>query len=298
MLIHIVGGDASLSFTTTLPNILRRYNPNLYGFSFSYTPFMNFVNLTNTQFNLAATGGLTGDVLSQAQELVRKMRADSRVDFDNDWKMVTVLVGYNDLCMFSCESGRGRPNVYRQDLINAFDYMQENMPRTFVNLIQLTHMRELQEQILMNTARSVICRAAFNAGCACSPYGTLNVTADTFDQLIEDYQQALRSIVSSGRYNNSDSFTVVLQPFQTRIELNQTTFDLSSFIDDCTHFSPIGMRDLATGLWQNLFEAVGAKSTNLSIPTQGLTCPTDGQEFFLTARSGVVVNPATTGSGE
>ena len=34
----------------------------------------------------------------QAMELVDKMRADPEVDFHNDWKIVTLFVGGNDLC--------------------------------------------------------------------------------------------------------------------------------------------------------------------------------------------------------
>ena len=38
----------------------------------------------------------------QAELLVKRMKSNSNIDFDNDWKVITVFVGGNDLCDF-CE---------------------------------------------------------------------------------------------------------------------------------------------------------------------------------------------------
>lgn len=35
---------------------------------------------------------------SQARKLINRIRGDSKVDFNNDWKVVTILSGNNDLC--------------------------------------------------------------------------------------------------------------------------------------------------------------------------------------------------------
>ena len=40
------------------------------------------------------------DMPTQARNLVNKMKADSTIDFDNDWKMVTLFIGGNNLCDF------------------------------------------------------------------------------------------------------------------------------------------------------------------------------------------------------
>ena len=34
----------------------------------------------------------------QAELLVERMKKDSNVDFENDWKVITIFVGGNDLC--------------------------------------------------------------------------------------------------------------------------------------------------------------------------------------------------------
>ena len=40
------------------------------------------------------------DMPGQAQNLVNKLKADSTIDFQNDWKMITLFVGGNNLCAF------------------------------------------------------------------------------------------------------------------------------------------------------------------------------------------------------
>ena len=54
-------------------------------------------------FNLAVTGAESDDVILQAENLVAKMRTDRNVDFQRDWKMITVLVGHNDICSHACQ---------------------------------------------------------------------------------------------------------------------------------------------------------------------------------------------------
>ena len=39
----------------------------------------------------------------QARDLVAKMKASRDVDMDHDWKLVTILIGGNDLCQY-CEN--------------------------------------------------------------------------------------------------------------------------------------------------------------------------------------------------
>ena len=36
----------------------------------------------------------------QAEKLVERMKKESNIDFENDWKVITIFVGGNDLCDF------------------------------------------------------------------------------------------------------------------------------------------------------------------------------------------------------
>ncbi len=46
---------------------------------------------------------LSRNMAAQAQDLVDRAAADERIDFDNDWKVITLFVGGNDLCA-SCRN--------------------------------------------------------------------------------------------------------------------------------------------------------------------------------------------------
>lgn len=45
-------------------------------------------------------------MLEEAEMLVERMKADTKVNYEEDWKLLTMFVGGNDLCG-SCEVGGG-----------------------------------------------------------------------------------------------------------------------------------------------------------------------------------------------
>lgn len=53
---------------------------------------------TNRMTEMKYTGACCRDMPPQANLLLQRMRADPRVNMVEDWKMVTLFVGGNDLC--------------------------------------------------------------------------------------------------------------------------------------------------------------------------------------------------------
>ena len=43
---------------------------------------------------------LQRDMPGQAELLVKRMKKNPKIDFQNDWKVITIFVGGNDLCRF------------------------------------------------------------------------------------------------------------------------------------------------------------------------------------------------------
>jgi hypothetical protein len=39
--------------------------------------------------------------------IYRAMRADPRINFHHDWKMVTIIIGHNDACTHFCNATMG-----------------------------------------------------------------------------------------------------------------------------------------------------------------------------------------------
>lgn len=278
-----LGGDASLPYVTTLPNILRQYNPDLYGFSNGTTPPYGFIDLPNTRLNVARSGAGTIEMLQQAQDLVRKIRESDSIDFDNDWKLVTLYVGSNDICKDSCAGGTMvGPESWLQNISSGLDYLQNNLPRTFVNLVQIIHLTDYHTQ-LNNTSVGPICRNFISQiGCPCGIFGQSSL-GDQFEQLLIDYRQGLQELVDT--YEDSDTFTVVLQPYQTELLFQPGDAILAVAAADCLHLNPIGNQQLAIGLWNNMLERVGEKMSRTTIPIININCPTEQQPFLFTAQN-------------
>ncbi|KAG9347334.1 hypothetical protein JZ751_004901, partial [Albula glossodonta] len=47
---------------------------------------------------MAVAGAISDDMPGQARLLVDKMKTDTRINFEADWKVITLFIGGNDLC--------------------------------------------------------------------------------------------------------------------------------------------------------------------------------------------------------
>lgn len=122
-----IGGQWDWRNVTTLPNILKAFNPNLIGYSRKDAyPFHE-----DTQYNMAEIGAVSADIPHMAKALVKRMKLDKRIDFKNTWKMVTISIGGNDICTFICtmEKPESLPQKHRNTLIKTLRYFRDNMPR-------------------------------------------------------------------------------------------------------------------------------------------------------------------------
>ena len=48
----------------------------------------------------------------QAEKLVERMKKESNIDFENDWKVITIFVGGNDLCDFCDNKVEPNKNIH------------------------------------------------------------------------------------------------------------------------------------------------------------------------------------------
>ncbi len=73
----------------------------------------------------------------QAQLLVDRMRAMADVDFENDWKVVTLFIGGNDLCDYCYSEAELSVENYKNHIQSALDILHAQLPRTFVNVVSI-----------------------------------------------------------------------------------------------------------------------------------------------------------------
>ncbi|AWP16316.1 putative phospholipase B1 membrane-associated [Scophthalmus maximus] len=277
-----IGGDENITSVTTLPNILREFSSNLTGFSEG----VGSEDSPKAFLNQAVAGAKSGDMVRQVRVLVDKMKEDVRIDFHNDWKVITMFIGGNDLCDFCTDSVIFSPRNVASRIRQALDILHSEVPRAIVNLIELLDIVPLRD---LHRDKSLGCPTWF-VGLIC-PCVLKPKEGSSELHKVEDfnraYQRAMRELLDSGRYDTRDNFTVVLQPFMRDIvlpKLENGRPDRSFFSPDCFHLSQKAHTLMARALWNNMLEPVGNKTVTQDF-TAGidLKCPSETSPFFRTA---------------
>ncbi|XP_054258896.1 phospholipase B1, membrane-associated-like [Macrosteles quadrilineatus] len=281
------GGDGTWRQFLTLPNILKMFNPNLTGYSVGKGEFLS----PNSHMNVAIPVSADADALKQARMIVSKMRKERNIDFHNDWKLITIFFGANDLCSGQCYDHTGTtPEAHAFKLRLALDYLQERLPRTLVNLVPV-----LDVSVSVRVKRSLMCRLLHRFFCTCFHLRGSADEMSIITDLVRGYQEAEQLLVSSGRYNQKQDFTVVIQPFiklfNAPLEPHQRykhAIDISYVTYDCFHFSQKGHAMAANLLWNNMLEPVGHKTTKaLDYMMEKFYCPTEQAPYIFTYNNSV-----------
>ena len=243
-----------------------------------------YLTSPNTRFNFGHLNGHASDLLTQAQALVSSMQSDSNIDFENDWKVVTIFAGFNDLCDGCINSPRGEPDIWISDYTTALDYLRDNLPRSFVNVVQLSDLLSLHDATAGHPDVGTFCQAGLALICPCGRYGNNFIGEEEFIQLNNDYKSRLVELISSPRYQKREDFTVELQLFLDQFDLVNFSGegqnpDISLLASDCLHLSGRGNRLLATGLWNNMFQSDTDKQVTIS-DDDVIFCPTEENLIF------------------
>ncbi|KAJ8044684.1 Phospholipase B1, membrane-associated [Holothuria leucospilota] len=268
-----VGGDLTIEEVSTLPNILKKYNPDLKGYSLGISGWGS----EEAAFNTAISGGRSEHMTIMTEAMIEKMKEHPEVDFDNDWKVVTAFIGGNDLCQYCFNFHKYSAEQYVENIKQALDIMHREMPRTLVNVMGVLRVSDVDH------LSGLTCDFIHIIACNCAMFKEGDDHAELVN-LVNDYQALLEDLIMSGRYDTRDDFTVVYQPYlvNTRFPLLDTLEgDASYFAPDCFHFSAKGHAVAAKELWNNMLEPVGHKSTVWD-PDSTYSCPTKENPYFFT----------------
>lgn len=272
-----MGGDKNVHSVVTMPNILRFHVSDLEGHSSG----TGGKGSDNARLNFAHPGSTSKDLHGQALELVDALRQDPTVDFNNDWKVITVFIGGNDICnYFDGKKDINTPDKYIEGIRKAIDVFHASVPRVFVNLVEV-----LDLSMLPDLSKGLICPLLHKFLCN---HVALGLSNGEVKKLRDSYNQKISDLVSSGKYETRDDFTVVVQPFLRNTSYPKQTNgepDWSFFAPDCFHFSAKGHAAAGEALWNNMLEPVGSKSTRWHPEGQHVKCPTVAKPFLATYKN-------------
>ncbi|KAJ6666858.1 hypothetical protein lerEdw1_018860 [Lerista edwardsae] len=311
-----VGGNENISTVTTLANILREYNPRLLGFSTG----KGTQDKSNAYLNQAVAGARSESVPSQARRLIDLMKTDSTINFQEDWKLITLFIGGNDLCNHCEDPVRWSPENFISNIQTALDILHKEVlketlpvglveaivPRMFVNLATILRVSTLRilyqdkrvscPRLIMRFEIDLHSSSHSNSGktaiglCPCVLDPDDNSTEiEMLESFNRRYQEETHRLVNSGRYDTREDFTVVVQPLVEDISMPLTQDglpDRSFFAPDCFHFQQKTHSQAARALWNNMLEPLGNK-TNSQVLEEEITlnCPTQEQPYLMTYRN-------------
>ncbi|XP_072543949.1 phospholipase B1, membrane-associated-like [Salminus brasiliensis] len=273
-----IGGDIALETTTTLPNILRKFNPSLQGFSTGEG------SSAKKGFNMAVAGAKAYDLPAQVNTLIQALSTSQVVNFEMDWKLITMFIGGSDLCHYCSDQNNLSPQNYSYHLRESLDLLYKEVPRALVNVVAVPEMDGLRR----SQGKSLPCVFIPSDKCPCLMLpddNSLELTELKF--INQQYQTVTKQLLSGGRYDGREDFAVVLQPYllNTIIPLSSDgSPDLSYFTLDCFHLSEQAHAEMAISLWNNMLEPVGKKQVfnNFTHDRTKIRCPSEAHPFIYT----------------
>ncbi|XP_049987545.1 phospholipase B1, membrane-associated isoform X5 [Alexandromys fortis] len=288
---YSAGGDASLENVTTLPNILREFNENLTG----YAVGTGDANSASAFLNQAVPRAKAENLVSQVQTLVEKMKNDHRVNFLQDWKVITVMIGASDLCDFCTDTNRYSAANFSDHLRNALDILHREVPRALVNLVDFMNPSVIRQVFLKNPDKCPVHQASVLCNCVLSP-GENSQELGNLEAFFQSYQSSMRQLVESGRYDTREDFSVVLQPLFRNAKLpilENGQPDTSFFAPDCILPNQKFHSQLSRALWANMLEPLGKKTDTLDLTAFiAMACPTQDEPFLRTFRNSNYTYPS------
>jgi phospholipase B1 len=280
-LAFLAGGDKNLDEHITLPNIFKQYNSRVYGAS-------NGIGTADvyeiSHMNIGQPGARANDMPRQARELVHRLQTHSEVDFQNDWKFVSIFIGGNDMCGYCHDPAGHSAERFAADIQTAVQILYDNVPRTIVSLVSMFQMQMLRQI----DSGQFFCSAIHLSECKCE--SDQGFTNENISAACVSYMQAQYAIQNSGVFDHKDDFAFVIQPYFQDItvppKFPNGTVDLTFFAPDCFHFSQLGHAVAAKHTWNTMMQPVGSKQTNASLsphrPLPPLACPDPNCPFIRT----------------
>mmetsp|Transcript_27016 Transcript_27016/g.67896 ORF Transcript_27016/g.67896 Transcript_27016/m.67896 type:complete len:357 (-) Transcript_27016:33-1103(-) len=255
---------------TTLFNFIRHYNPNVVGGAVKYTLPLDAAVYHNPydwlmleqdriHLNAGVSSAKAADVVDQIRYLTERLPKEG-VDMQTDWKLLTLFIGANDLCVV-CDGGHTaqQPENWIQTVDSLLDQVHQSIPRVFVNLVGMVNITEVY-RVDMGGWYCRLVRKDFDE-CPCLDHHG-QAGRDTLSSSIVQYNQLMAQLAQKWQAKNLDDFYVAFQPYLTEAVFpgREVLSDL-----DCFHPSAISDQYMAMGLWNSMFLPAALKPTSINV---------------------------------
>jgi len=251
--------------TTTLPSLLAASStgPTVKGASagehdgdwcYNGADGCGYNHTYGTQDNLngALSGTFVYQIADQLLWVISQMEHDTSIDYYNDWKVITILTGANDLCIACAYPVDLAAANYGSTLQYTLELIRTYIPRAFVNVVMLPDFSKVWDAGKLDPTGS--CQKFHTSGytsyeCACAFQN--DTSRSTMQEQTDAYNAQIKSVVSIVNSNHSDSFAVALHPGTVGVNLTALGPSVLSTVD-CFHPAVAMHEAMAVNLWNSM----------------------------------------------
>jgi len=252
----------------TLYNYLHTFNKDVVGGAQGDTLPMT----KGAWLDAAVSGARIAGGLDQLNYLIKSLQHDYKmVDFNNDWKLLTIFMGANDLCGICRGPVNASVAQYEQTLRTLLDQVQARIPRTFVQLVSLFNISGVWD-VAMGDLYCKTLWSVLKKECSCLQDGKAP-DRQAMDDGSVGFNHALLRVAADYAAKNSSTFYVTVQPGLSGIHIPMFGRAFLSSLD-CFHPSLPADQAFAYQIWNNMMEPVGSKTTNPDTSHIAFKCPT------------------------
>jgi len=265
--VYSIGGEDG---AYTVADFMAMYNPNVQGLAQGNT----WPLTAGAWLDAGVSMAKVEDVPSQVDYLVTTLHTQyaNTVNFANDWKLLTVLIGANDLCL--CCDGRqsSQPATFQKNLRAVLQQVQSSIPRVFVNLVTIFNISGVWDA----GQTSDYCRALWdgitNGECPCLTTGKAS-DRQMMDDFANQYNVLSEQLALEFQAQNDTDFTVVVQPGLSGIPIAKYGEDYLSGLD-CFHPNLAANEAFSYSIWNNMMTPQGQKQNQPYPDNLAFICPT------------------------
>jgi len=274
-----IGADPN---ATTMFNFMKTYNPNLIGGSLGYHVIEICIDPDCPDFqyeptldvlNAAQSGAQVDDLTPHELDyLFQELNSNPNIDMENDWKVMTLLIGANDLCG-ACQLSDpwSEPDAFELGVTATLEKVRAAVPRVFVNLVNMFNLSGVYTLSLQNPYCTDFHRD-FAGECPCIFWPNGTETRPLTDSITQEINARMANIAQSYQAKNYSDFAVIVQPFGRDLAVDTLPLDFISTLD-CFHPSLLAHQAMATALWNNMLAPAASKKTTMNLNDTPV-CPT------------------------
>eukprot|EP00698_Gefionella_okellyi_P002206 TRINITY_DN1202_c0_g1_i2.p1 TRINITY_DN1202_c0_g1~~TRINITY_DN1202_c0_g1_i2.p1 ORF type:complete len:362 (+),score=67.54 TRINITY_DN1202_c0_g1_i2:40-1125(+) len=259
-----IGGGAG---EMTVPNFLMHYNPKLQGAATHPT-----LPLTKgSQLDAAVSEAKVEHLMDQVDYLIQELPKYPQIDMKNDWKLLTILIGANNVCP-SCNWNRSdvQPQFFEDRVQEVLTKVYQNIPRVFVNLMTIFNV----SQVWTVAHGDAYCHLVEHKVSECGCLTDSPTDREAMDIHSVLFNQRLEKVAAEWEAKNLDNFTVVIQPGLRDLDFaayNHALDYLSNL--DCFHPSIWSDQMFAVALWNNMLTPPAQKQSIITPDSMRILCP-------------------------